>query len=312
MRVLVPRRAAYAVAVIGVACSIAPAQRIERVADTSPTVALRRDMVTFSVTVLDVDGRCVSGLDKTTFQIYDDRVRQDIAFFTDDDLPLTVGIVFDVSGSMEAKMDQAGRALGALLERSHRDDDIFALGVANGVTLLQDFTANVPSIASAFVLSSAHGRTSLYDGVYAAVNKCRQGRNARRAVVVVSDGQDNWSRYTFGELADLLKEADVAVYAVGITDFEHDGILGYDGARTLRNMARLTGGEAYFPLTDQGIFDACVAIAIRLRRQYSIGYYPSNATRDGKWHDVKVKLARNGDGPKLAVMHRGGYYAPAR
>jgi len=269
-------------------------------------------MVTLDVTVTDSRGLCVTGVDRTRFEVYDDKVRQDITFFGDDDIPLTVGIVFDASGSMGTKLVAARRALAAMLERSHQDDDIFAIGVSDGVSVLQDFTPNAPSVANAFLLSSARGRTALLDGVYASVNKCHEGRNSRRAVVVISDGQDNWSRYTLGELEDLVKEADVTIYAVGIVDLERDQQLAYEGVDTLQKIAEATGGRAYFPVTEAGLFDACCSIALRLRHRYSLGYYPSNATRDGAWHDVRVKLSNAQGAPRLAAVCRGGYFAPSR
>src|SRR5262245_56126106 len=181
--------------VLACALGLAPtavAQSVER----TTSIELRRDLVTFAVTVRDRKGRCVPDLGAGTFEVYDDKIRQTIAFFSDDDMPVSLGIVFDLSGSMASKMPLAQRALGELLERSHRDDDVFAIGVSNGVKLLQDFTPNTPSVANAFMLTSTGGRTALIDAVFVAVTKCREGRNTRRAVVVISDGQDNWSRYT--------------------------------------------------------------------------------------------------------------------
>ena len=288
----------------------ADAIRAQR-AEDDPAIELRRDLVTFTVTVRDRAGRCIWGLERPDFEVYDGKVKQDIAFFSDEDMPLNVGVVFDVSGSMVTKMDAAKRALNGLLERSHPDDDIFLIGVSDRVSLVRDFAPSSPTIANSLTFAAGHGRTALFDAVYAAVEKAKTGRHEKRAVLVISDGQDNNSRYTYAELRGLLRESDVAVYAIGIID-PAEGEYAYYGQAVLEGLARPTGGIAYFPADSEGLFDVCAHIALELRHQYSIGYYPTTDIRDGRWHKIKVKVDPPPGLPRLAVRSKEGYFGLKR
>jgi Ca-activated chloride channel family protein len=275
-------------------------------------IRLRRDMVTLNVMVRDADGRCITGLKKSNFAVFDEKVRQEVTFFSAEDVPLTLGIVFDVSGSMKEKMTAARRALAGLLERSHREDEIFVIGVDERVTLVRDFTPNVPSIANAFMLGEARGRTALFDGAVAAIEKCKRGSRAKRAVLIVSDGQDNASRYTLAELAELLRESDVMVYAVGVLDLAEDRQRFIAGAHALDRLAALTGGVAYFPFKEEELSDVCAQIALELRRHYSIGFYPSRLDGDGKYRRLRVKVERPAGLPPLRAEYRDGYFDTRR
>src|SRR5262249_31491020 len=150
----------------------------------------------------------------------------------------------------------ARHALAGMLERSHPDDDIFVMGVSDRVSLVHDFTPNAPTIANSLTIATGRGRTALFDAVYAAVQKARTGRHEKRALIIISDGQDNNSRYTYSEVRELLRESDVAVYAIGIIDTA-EGDFAYYGQAILEGLASPTGGIAYFPMDEEGLFDVC-------------------------------------------------------
>jgi Ca-activated chloride channel homolog len=270
------------------------------------------DMVSLPITVTDAYNRLVTGLDRQHFEIFEDKVKQDIHFFSDDDSPVNLGIVFDVSGSMKGKLDRARDALKAFIQTSHSDDDFFLVGFNQRANLLAEFTDG-DALASKLTLVDPKGQTALYDAAYLGIEKVKQGRHSRNAILLISDGQDNSSRYTYGELRKLLKEAGVQIYCIGIVEMGGGagGTLDMQGQAILEEIAQTTGGKAFFPRSGAELEDATTRIALELRHQYSIGYYPTNVKRDGQWHKIKVSVK----GPKglsnLKVQHKEGYYAVA-
>jgi Ca-activated chloride channel family protein len=289
-----------------------PAPQASAAASQTDDLRLNRDVVTLSVTVSDPYGRFVTGLDKTHFEVYDDKIKQDISFFNDDDAPITLGIVYDVSGSMESKVSRSLHALRRFVETSHNDDEYFLVGFNQRAQLLRDFTTSGESVVNSLTLVSTDGRTALYDAAYIGVEKARQGRHQKKALLIISDGQDNNSRYTFSELRDLVREADVQLYAIGIVDLIHDSELGAYGESVLEELSRSTGGRAFFPSSEEELVDVCTQIALELRHQYSIGYYPSTDVRDGRWHKLKVKVDPPPGLPRLAVRAKEGYFGLKR
>jgi Ca-activated chloride channel family protein len=275
-------------------------------------VHLSCDLVTLTVTVTDRSGRYLTGLDRSHFEIYDDKIKQQIAFFSDADAPATLGIVYDVSGSMRLRINRSLYALRRFVETSQPDDEFFLVGFNRRVTLLRDFTSSGEQLANGLTLVAPEGRTALYDAAFMGIEKARQGRHQKKALLIISDGQDNNSRYTFSELRDLVREADVQLYAIGIVDLAREAELGPYGEAVLEELARSTGGRAFFPTSEEELVDVCTQIALELRHQYSIGYYPTSEDRDGRWHRVKVKVAPAPGVPAMSVRAKSGYYAPRR
>ena len=277
-----------------------------------PPFIERTDLVSLPVTVTDGYNRLVTGLDRQHFEIYEDKVKQEISFFSDDDSPVNLGIVFDVSGSMKGKLDRARDALKAFIQTSHSDDDFFLVGFNQRANLLAEFTDG-DALANKLTLVDPKGQTALYDAAYLGIEKVKQGRHSRNAILLISDGQDNSSRYTYGELRKLLKEAGVQIYCIGIVEIGGGagGTLDMQGQAILEEIAQTTGGKAFFPRSSAELEDATTRIALELRHQYSIGYNPTNVKRDGQWHKIKVNVK----GPKglsnLKVQHKEGYYAVA-
>jgi Ca-activated chloride channel homolog len=270
------------------------------------------DVVSLPVTVTDAYNRLVTGLDRQHFEVFEDKVKQEISFFSDDDAPVNLGIVFDVSGSMKGKLDRARDALKAFIQTSHGEDDFFLVGFNQRANLLAEFTDG-DSLTNKLTLVDPKGQTALYDAAYLGIEKVKQGRHIRNAMLLISDGQDNSSRYTYGELRKLLKEAGVQIYCIGIVEMggASGGTLDMQGQAILEEIAQTTGGKAFFPRSAAELEDATTRIALELRHQYSIGYNPTNVKRDGQWHKIRVNVK----GPKglsnLKVQHKEGYYAVA-
>jgi Mg-chelatase subunit ChlD len=179
-------------------------------------VRIGTELVSLPVTVTDAYNRLVTGLDRNHFEIFEDKVKQEISFFSDDDAPVNLGIVFDVSGSMKGKLDRARDALKAFIQTSHSDDDFFLVGFNQRANLLAEFTDG-DSLSNKLTLVDPKGQTALYDAAYLGIEKAKQGRHSRHALLLISDGQDNSSRYTYGELRKLLKEAGCRFTASGLS-----------------------------------------------------------------------------------------------
>lgn len=299
-----------AVSVFGLAQVPVGAQQVAPIR-SDDDVRLNRDIVTVHITVSDPYGRFVTGLEKSHFEIYDDKLKQEIEFFSDDDAPVTLGIVYDVSGSMTSKLQRSLHALRRFVETSHNDDEFFLVGFNQRAQLVRDFTSSGESVINSLSLVSPDGKTALYDAAYLGVEKARQGHHSKRAILVISDGQDNSSRYTFNELRTLVKEADVQLYAIGVLDV-NDGTLGLAGQAILEELSRVTGGRAFFPQSEEELVDVCTQIALELRHQYSVGYYPTTNVRDGRWHKIKVKVDPPAGLPRLSVRAKEGYFGLKR
>ncbi len=284
-------------------------QRLDQVQDAG-VIKQRTAVVTVNVSVTDKQYRQISGLSKEHFEIFEDKVRQNIEFFSDEDRPASVGIVFDLSGSMSSKLSRAREALKAFVDSCHNDDDFFLVTFNDRASLVAELTDG-RNVLNRLEFAEPRGQTALYDAAYLGVEKVKEGRHEKRAIMIISDGQDNASRYNYGELRKLLKEADVQVYCIGITE-EGSGagsITDMQGRAVLDEIARTTGGMAFYPDSFQELEDAVTRIALVLRHQYSIGYVPHNEQRDGKWRKIKVRVHAPKGMPSLIVRAKEGYYA---
>lgn len=287
-----------------------PADSSDAAADEQ--LIVNTDLISFNVTVMDKFGHCINGLPQTAFTVFDEKRPQDISFFVEDDSPISIGIVFDLTGSMtEEKVRRAREAIARFMETSHKDDEYFLLTLREGgVFLSLDWTRDQEALIARLTGVAPGGNTAFYDACYLGVNKALRGAHTRRALLLISDGQDNSSRYTFEELSAMLKETDVIIYSIGIAETDNEYLTLY-GEEILRDMAAVTGGKFFQPRTTEEMYDVFEHIALELRRQYAIGYRPTNLTADGKWRRIKVKVAPPPGSPRLFVRHRSGYYAPA-
>jgi Ca-activated chloride channel family protein len=253
------------------------------------------------ISVTDPYGRFVTGLSKDHFEVFDNKVKQQIAHFSDEDAPVSLGIIYDVSGSMKERITRSIRALRRFIETSHDDDDFFLIGFNDRARLIEDFTTSGDRVVGQLMFASPKGSTALYDAAYLGVEKVQQGRHSKKALLIISDGQDKNSRYTYKELRNRVKEADVQVYA-------SDSLAGF-GRSVLEEITRMTGGRAFFPnaYNEPELVEICTRIALELRHQYSIGFYPTDTTSQAKWHRVNVKINPPKGLGRLSLNYRDGY-----
>ncbi len=274
-------------------------------------IRVKTDLVTLTLTVTDPYGRYVSGLTKSAFQITDNDQLQEITFFSDADAPISIGVLFDVSGSMSnEKIRRAKKALERFVATSHPSDEYFLIAFNNRAQLLMDRTRDGEAMLRQLMLAQPKNNTALYDAVYLGVDRVTRGSHRKRAILIISDGQDNSSRYNFGEVRRLMKESDVVAYAVGIMDRgDVSSSYGMQGQAFLDEITSVTGGKSFYPNTDIEMDEIFERIALELRNQYSIGYTPKDFQPDGKWRKVKTKVKPPRGLPRLSVRAREGYYA---
>ncbi len=275
--------------------------------DQTPAVKLGTNLVTVPVTVTDPYDRLVTGLRKEHFEIFDDKIKQEVAFFAEEDAPISIGIVFDVSGSMKEKIGRARVALRRFIDTSHADDDFFLIAFNHMTSLAQDWSTGGEELLARLSLTEPSGRTALYDAAYLGVEKVRQGKHDRKAILIITDGLDNSSRYTYSQLRNTMKEAGVQIYGLGIFSFNNrnDETV---GRSILEEITALTGGRAFFPDNPAELDDVITRIALELRHQYSVGFYPSNASHDHDWHRIRVRINPPKGLPRLTVRSREGYF----
>ncbi len=262
------------------------------------------EVVSLTVSVTDQEGRFLPGLTKQDFKVMDERVSQEISHFSDADAPASVGIVFDLSSSMSAgKINRAREALARFIQTSHQDDEYFLIGFRNNAEVLLDGTRDSEALLQRVASLRPEGETALYDGVALALNQVSQGRYAKRALIVISDGEDNHSRTTYNQVRRQLQEANVTIWTVLIGPL----LPRSNGGAVMDKLAAVSGGKSFFPRNAEKMSEDFEQIALELRRQYSIGYTPSNLVADGKWHRIKVEVVPSAT--RTAVRTREGYYA---
>jgi Ca-activated chloride channel family protein len=270
------------------------------------------NLVLVPATVTDPMNRLVTGLERENFQIYDNNVGQVIKSFSTEDAPVTIGIVFDLSGSMTSKFMRARKALSEFMRTSNPQDEFFVVGFNDRPAVIVDYTSDVDDVEARMVMLKPENRTALIDAVYLAVNKLRQAKYERKALLVISDGGDNRSRYTEGELRRVVRESDVQIYSIGIFDMYAPTTEEQLGPILLTDVCEMTGGRM-FRVSDVGdMGDIAVRISAELRNEYVIGYRPSEVKQDGNWRKLKIRLVPPPGLPQLTVHNRQGYYAPSQ
>jgi Ca-activated chloride channel family protein len=285
----------------------------ESISDRRADIRIDTTLVLIPVAVTDPMARFVTGLERENFKIYEDKVEQDITQFSSEDAPLSVGIVFDTSGSMGAKLTRSRQAVTQFMKTANPQDEFFLIVFNDRPELVQGFTKETEEIQNRLTFTQAKGRTALLDGVYMAMSQMKKAHNPRKAILIISDGGDNSSRYTETEVKNAVREADVQIYAIGI--FEPVNSRGrtleeLNGPGLLSEIAEQTGGRHFSVDNLAELPDVAAKIGIELRNEYVVGYSPKNATRDGKYRRVQVKLVKTAGLPPLKAMFRTGYYAP--
>jgi Ca-activated chloride channel family protein len=268
------------------------------------------DLVLVPVTITDPMNRLVTGLDKENFQLFEGNSKEEIKTFSSEDAPVSLGVIFDSSGSMSSKMDRAKDAVVEFFKTANPQDEFFMITFSDEPEVVSDFTSSVDDIQGKLVFTMPRKRTALLDAIYMGVSKMRQAKYPKKALLIISDGGDNHSRYTEGEIKALVKEADVMVYAIGIYDRYFPTEEERLGPALLGDITELTGGRAFTVENPNDLGDVATKIGVELRNQYVLGYRPSKVVRDGKWRKIKVKLLPPKGLPPLRVYARTGYYAP--
>ena len=272
-------------------------------------------LVLINVTVTDPLNRFVTGLEKEHFKLSEDKVEQTITQFSSEDAPLSVGLVFDCSGSMGNKLAKSRQAAAQFFKTANPEDEFFLVQFNDKPELVTGFTTNTEEIQNRLTFTQAKGRTALLDGLYMAMKQMKKAHNPRKAVLIISDGGDNSSRYTESEIKKLVRETDVQVYGIGI----YEPMAGrgrtaeeLSGPGLLTELAEQTGGRQYAVENLSELPDVAAKIGIELRNQYVLGYTPTNLEKDGKYRRVKVTIQQPRGLPPLKVFFRLGYYAPVQ
>jgi Ca-activated chloride channel homolog len=276
------------------------------------TKPLRKDvdLVLVPVTITDPMNRLVTGLEKENFQLTDNGRPQEIRHFSSEDAPISLGVIFDISGSMNDKIDKSREAVVEFFRTANPQDEFFLIAFSEKPEVLVDFTSSVEDIQSKLVYAVPKGRTALLDAIYLGMNRMRKAHYERKALLIISDGGDNHSRYTEGEIKSMVREADVQIYGIGLFDLGCKTPEECEGPTLLTEVTEVTGGRT-FPIGNPNeLADVATKIGIELRNQYVLGYRPTSPVRDGKWRKIKVKLNPPKGLPPLHVYAKTGYYAP--
>jgi Ca-activated chloride channel homolog len=301
---------------IGVLAAVAAGAAVIRAADAgtqgrSPTFAARLDMVSLVVSVTDARGRPVAGLGQQAFTVFEDGRPQDLCLFANQPIALSLAILIDTSGSMERTLPIAQAAATNLLEPLHAGDEAMVARFNQRYQVVQEFTGNLPALASALRALRANGGTALYDALYCALKDlsgvARAGEVRRRALVLLTDGEDTASLGTEEQALALAREAGVVIYTIGLRS-DRGGSRGAASTRAAHFMAvlsRETGGQAYFTSKLSDLDGVYASIADELRTQYTLGYIPKNARNDGGWRRIAVQTHPQ----NLVLRYRLGYFA---
>ena len=291
-----------------------PAQELQQ--GTVPTFQAHSDLVLIPVTVTDNLNRFVLGLQKGDFQLFEDGSEQNVSLFSGEDAPLSVGVLFDKSMSMAYKLGSSRDAATQLLTALNKEDEAFLVEFADTADLSVGFTAQTQEIRSALKSVKANGQTALLDAIETGLVEMKDAKNSRKAIVVISDGGDNRSHYTAAQIESLVREADVQIYVMGVFEPVFTSALTAEevsGPRLLSEIATQTGGRAFAASAPADMPSVATRIAVELRNQYVLGYYPKNKARNGKYRNVEVKISQPpGLGAPLKVHWRLGYYAPSQ
>jgi Ca-activated chloride channel family protein len=255
------------------------------------------DLVMFSVTVADSGNRFVDGLKPENFQLFEDKVEQKIQYFSNEVAPVSLGIVFDISHSMKKKLDFAREAAAKFLESGTPDDEYFLVEFSSRAKVAEGFTSDINRLRDRLAFKPAEGSTALYDGMYLAMAELKRGQNPKKALLLITDGEDNHSRYSRGDIREFIREADVQIYVIDL------------GRALLGDLAEMTGGHSYH-VSVKDLEDTCEKIALEIKSQYVIGYESTNTSKDGRFRKVRVRVTPPAGMGKLGVRTRDGYYAP--
>jgi Ca-activated chloride channel family protein len=305
-----------------IATNNSPHAKTEHVRKPSSSAAITRgqgvhidvELALINVTVTDPYNRLVAGLDPDNFRVFEDNVEQELVTFSSEDVPISIGVIFDCSGSMSNKIGKAREAAVEFLRTANPDDEFFLVGFNDHAELTSPFTNSVEDLQSRMMLTAPKGRTALLDAIYLGLTQMRDAHSGKRALLILSDGGDNHSRYSERDIRRLVKEADTQLYAIGIFDpisFRGRTPEELHGPSLLSELTELTGGRVFGVENISDLPDVAAKIGLELRNQYVLGYRPSNKVHNARWRKIKIKLRMPKGLPPLSVYAKTGYYAPS-
>lgn len=272
------------------------------------------DLALINVTITDPYNRLVTGLESENFRIFEDNIEQEVAHFSNEDVPASIGVIFDLSGSMANKVDKSRLAALQFFKTANPQDEFFLVSFNDRAQLVSPFTSSIEDLQTRLMFTAAHGRTAMLDAIYLGLSQMKGACNTKRALLIISDGGDNHSRYSERDIRNFVKEADVQVYAIGIYDPSGNRATPEEvsGPSLLGDLTDMTGGRTFPVANLNDLPDIAIKISMELRNQYVLGYKPSNRAHDGKWRKLKIKLRPPKGLPPLNVYAKSGYLAPNR
>jgi Ca-activated chloride channel family protein len=274
-------------------------------------IKMNVDMTLVNVSVTDSSSNSVTWLNKENFKVYEDGVEQEISAFSSEDVPISIGLIFDMSGSMASKFEKTRQAAIQFMRTANPRDEFFLVRFNDRAELTSQFTSNIEELEGRVMLTAAGGRTALLDAVYLGLDQMRNARNGRRALLIISDGVDNHSRYNERDIRNALRESDCQLYAMGIFDGYRVGRKSQAryGWSLLSELVETTGGRLFPVSKPADLPDIASKIGMELRNEYVVGYKPPDTRH--KWRKIKVKLNVPRGLPPVKVYAKMGYYAPS-
>jgi Ca-activated chloride channel family protein len=279
--------------------------------DSDFTLNVNVDLRLLHVSVQDERGQIIKGLKKDDFAVFEDKVQQDLSLFREEDVPVSMGLVIDNSGSMRTKRERVNKAAMTFVKTSNPQDEIFLINFNDQVYIDQDFTKNQDDLKDVLDTLDARGGTSLYDAIYLSLEHIREGKEDKKVLLLISDGEDRDSRYKYDSVLEFARESHASIFVIGLFDKEGERSRAQvKAAKHLQELADDTGGRYYFPESVDAVEAICTQVAHEIRNQYTLGYKPTNTRRDGTWRTVTVKLNNTKSSKKVVARTKRGYYAP--
>jgi len=269
------------------------------------------NLVVLHTTVLDDRGKFVEGLVQDNFRVYEDKVEQKLSVFKREDIPVSMGLVIDNSGSMRDKRPRVNEAALTLVQNSNPQDEAFVVNFNDDfyLDLDKDFSNSIPELKEALERIDARGSTALYDAIIGSIDHLKKGKKEKKVLLIVTDGEDNTSRNSLEKTIREIQKTDTVIYTIGLLSQESKRSA-KNAKKALTEIALASGGLAYFPENVEDVHSICEQVAHDIRHQYTLGYYPSNATKDGTFRSVHVDVIPPHGKGKLVARTRNGYYAP--
>jgi Ca-activated chloride channel family protein len=275
------------------------------------SIRVNVNLVVLHTTVLDDRGKFAEGLLESNFRVFEDKVEQKLSLFKREDVPVSMGLVIDNSGSMRDKRPRVNEAALTLVQTSNPQDEAFVVNFNDDyyLDLDKDFSSSIPELKEALERIDARGSTALYDAIIGSLDHVKKGHKDKKVLLVVTDGEDNISRNSLEKTIREIQKTNTVIYTIGLLSQESKSAA-KRAKRALQEIAQASGGVAFFPEDVDDVHNICLEVAHDIRNQYTLGYYPTNAKKDGTYRTVQVEVIPPRGRGKLVARTRNGYYAP--